>query len=342
MPTQHEIALHCLAHQLFTGDEAAVVRARCDASGVDFADVEVRASVFRADLADATERPSNQLVDGESIVKHGEATLACGTCSATACDCRRLDTTAPRSDAHDSGRRGRSDAGVMIPPELPNPAALMFGEIDLTKARAWLGDERFAELKAHDEAELEAQEATARTGSTANCYRGVLVATISEAEPDLADRAATESMTWLRAQYRALPNSEPTTESKTDMASNIDQEDQRARARMNSKITNAWHTDIAKDEDDVIAGTEDGDEGDDQDETGTGHERAMKTLDALRAKAAAGTLTTLDARRMGRLALGLAAAHEESGPVDKTDAADDDWAAERARQQSRVTNAWRG
>jgi hypothetical protein len=116
---------------------------------------------------------------------------------------------------------------------------------------------------------------------------------------------------------------------------------------MNAQVANAWRTDLAKDEDDVIAeegeGIAEEGEGDVDDELpGTGHERAMKTLDALRAKAAAGTLTKADARRMGRLADGLATAAEESGPVDKTDAADDDWEATKFAARNRVSNAWRG
>jgi hypothetical protein len=108
---------------------------------------------------------------------------------------------------------------VLVPPEPANPASLMFGALALTKARAWLGDERLRKLQASDEAELAAQEASVRTGSSANCYRGVMVATIGAAYPDLADRAATESIAWLRSQYAALPD--PNTEQdqeNTDMA----------------------------------------------------------------------------------------------------------------------------
>ncbi|MEO7033105.1 MAG: hypothetical protein ABI548_04640 [Polyangiaceae bacterium] len=246
----------------------------------------------------------------------------------------RIDTI----DARPSGEADevRLDSGVFVPSK---PTARAFWQLDLSKARAWLGAERFTELK--DEGHTDSNSCLASQHSA----KQTLIAAISEAYPDMADQAATESWAWLLSQYKALPN--PEHESKTDMKdSNVDKEYQAAKARANSAIANAWRDTPTRARLDQLAMDEDTDPDDvddDNDEpTGNVHERAMEAWDALRAKAAAGRLTSSDARQMGRLAQAIADAAEAS-TVEKTDAkdADGEYAQQRERAKARVHNAWR-
>lgn len=381
MPTQHEIV-----RSVFDAADGAAqtpaqvfalrasVRERCDAAGVkltrspaDEAVLErarsrakttediaaIAAAEMNLDAAVSSVLPSHLLdaTPRQDGLEHGEHLVsgnACD-CSESVCKCRALG---PGPHRRGDSNQVRSDAGV-LPTEPANPDALMFGEINLDKARAILGDARFAELKEADEREWTLQNAVARSNSSAGVYRGVLVGAISQTCPDLADRAATESMAWLRSQYAAIPDPNDETEESenTDMANQDDGEARvaEARRRMNQEAYRASHepTDAVRRLDKLAADEGEEDEGDDEEDadepTGNAHERAMKTLDKLRAKAHAGTLDPADARRMARLAAGIAAMNSESGPVEKADAAEFEGSVDDARDalNQRSRDAWR-
>jgi len=214
-------------------DERALKDARDRASTTE--DIRaIEAIAMRFDVAGyvAAELPAHlrpsaslspaQLHTGERLIDGS----ACACPQAGACACRVLPK-AERIDT-DDGRVDHRDAADLA-------ASISFDTAD-----AWLGKDERRDLQRKADLDFEQQRRLSAAVAVRD-YRPIILATIAKARPDLAARAATESVDWLEVTYSALPlPPPPQTESKTDMADDLDTEFAAARRRSNAAMRDAW------------------------------------------------------------------------------------------------------